>query len=72
MPEQAGSFAAHARTTAVSLARTEPGAGNGSPNVNMTLFNFEGQALPSIGIFENPAGVCERANPGSSPCVVGG
>jgi hypothetical protein len=38
----------------------------------MTLFNFGGQALPSIGIFENPAGVCERANPGSAPCVVGG
>jgi arabinogalactan endo-1,4-beta-galactosidase len=50
----------------------EPGAGIGSPNVNMTLFNFGGQALPSIGIFENPAGVCERANPGSAPCVVGG
>ena len=50
----------------------EPGAGNGSPNVNMTLFNFEGQALPSIGIFENPAAVCERANPDSAPCVVGG
>jgi arabinogalactan endo-1,4-beta-galactosidase len=50
----------------------EPGTGIGSPNVNMTLFNFEGQALPSIGIFENPATVCERANPGSAPCVVGG
>jgi arabinogalactan endo-1,4-beta-galactosidase len=50
----------------------EPGTGNGSPNVNMTLFNFEGQALPSIGIFQNPAAVCERANPGSAPCVVGG
>jgi arabinogalactan endo-1,4-beta-galactosidase len=50
----------------------EPGAGIGSPNVNMTLFNFEGAALPSINIFENPAGVCERANPDSSPCVVGG
>jgi arabinogalactan endo-1,4-beta-galactosidase len=50
----------------------EPGTGIGSPNVNMTLFNFEGQALPSIGIFENPAGVCERANPDSAPCVVGG
>jgi arabinogalactan endo-1,4-beta-galactosidase len=50
----------------------EPGTGNGSPNVNMTLFNFEGQALPSIGIFENPAAVCERANPDSAPCVVGG
>jgi arabinogalactan endo-1,4-beta-galactosidase len=50
----------------------EPGAGIGSPNVNMTLFNFEGQALPSINIFSNPAEVCERANPGISPCVIGG
>jgi arabinogalactan endo-1,4-beta-galactosidase len=50
----------------------EPGAGNGSPNVNMTLFNFDGQALPSVGIFQNPAGFCERANPYSFPCVVGG
>jgi arabinogalactan endo-1,4-beta-galactosidase len=50
----------------------EPGAGLGSPNVNMTLFNFDGQALPSVGIFENPAQVCERANPYSFPCVVGG
>jgi len=50
----------------------EPGAGIGSPNVNMTLFNFGGQALPSVGIFENPAQVCERANPYSFPCVVGG
>ncbi len=50
----------------------EPGAGIGSPNVNMTLFNFEGQALPSIGIFGNPAAECERAYPGSAPCVVGG
>jgi hypothetical protein len=38
----------------------------------MILFNFEGQAPPSIGIFENPAAVCERANPGSASCVVGG
>jgi hypothetical protein len=37
-----------------------------------TLFNFEGAALPSIGIFQNPADVCERYSPGSSPCVVGG
>jgi arabinogalactan endo-1,4-beta-galactosidase len=50
----------------------EPGAGIGSPNVNLTLFNFEGAALPSIGIFQNPAGVCERSNPASSPCVIGG
>ena len=50
----------------------EPGANIGSPNVNLTLFNFEGQALPSISLFGNPAGACERANPGSSPCVIGG
>ena len=49
----------------------EPGANIGSPNVNLTLFNFEGAALPSIGIFGNPAGVCERYAPDSSPCVVG-
>jgi arabinogalactan endo-1,4-beta-galactosidase len=49
-----------------------PGTGIGSPNVNMTLFNFEGAALPSIGIFQNPAAVCERSFPGSVPCVIGG
>ena len=49
----------------------EPGTGIGSPNVNLTLFNFEGAALPSIGIFGNPADVCERSAPDSSPCVVG-
>lgn len=50
----------------------EPGAGVGSPNVNMTLFNFEGAALPSVNIFQNPAAVCEREAPGSAPCVIGG
>jgi arabinogalactan endo-1,4-beta-galactosidase len=50
----------------------EPGAGIGSPNVNMTLFNFEGQALPSVNIFQNPAAVCERESPGTVPCVIGG
>jgi arabinogalactan endo-1,4-beta-galactosidase len=49
----------------------EPGANIGSPNVNLTLFNFEGAALPSIGIFQNPAGVCARYAPDSSPCTVG-
>ena len=49
----------------------EPGANIGSPNVNLTLFNFEGAALPSIGIFQNPAGVCERHAPDSSPCSSG-
>ncbi len=46
--------------------------GGDNTNVNLTLFNFEGAALPSIGIFQNPAAVCERSAPGSSPCVVGG
>ena len=50
----------------------EPGTGIGSPNVNLTLFNFQGAALPSIGIFQNPAGVCQREAPDSSPCVIGG
>ncbi|HEX8005070.1 MAG TPA: glycosyl hydrolase 53 family protein [Trebonia sp.] len=50
----------------------EPGAGIGSPNVNLTLFDFEGHALPSIGIFGNPAAVCQHGSPGSSPCVIGG
>jgi arabinogalactan endo-1,4-beta-galactosidase len=50
----------------------EPGTGIGSPNVNMTLFNFEGAALPSAGILQNPAAICEREAPGSVPCVTGG
>jgi arabinogalactan endo-1,4-beta-galactosidase len=50
----------------------EPGAGIGSPNVNLTLFDFGGAALPSINIFKSPADACERHSPGSFPCVVGG
>ena len=46
--------------------------GVGSPNVNLTLFDFEGAALPSIGIFQNPAAVCERDAAGSTPCTIGG
>lgn len=47
----------------------EPGAG--TPNDNLTLFDFQGRALPSIGIFDNPAGVCASYNPGNVPCRVG-
>jgi len=50
----------------------EPGAGIGSPNVNMTLFNFQGQALPSVNIFRNPGQVCASETPGITPCVIGG
>jgi arabinogalactan endo-1,4-beta-galactosidase len=50
----------------------EPGAGVGSPNVNLTLFDFQGAALPSIGIFGNPAGVCASYDPWNTPCIIGG
>lgn len=47
----------------------EPGAG--TPNDNLTLFNFQGTALPSIGIFRNPAAVCASYDPYDVPCVIG-
>jgi arabinogalactan endo-1,4-beta-galactosidase len=50
----------------------EPGTGIGSPNVNLTLFDFGGAALPSVGIFGDPVAVCARYSPGSFPCTVGG
>jgi arabinogalactan endo-1,4-beta-galactosidase len=50
----------------------EPGAGVGSPNVNLTLFDFQGAALPSIGMFGNPAEQCQSYDPWNVPCVIGG
>ena len=50
----------------------EPGAGIGTPNANLTLFNSQGVALPSIGIFRNPAAVCQSYDLWDVPCVVGG
>ena len=50
----------------------EPGSGVGTPNANLTLFNSQGVALPSIGIFRNPAAVCQSYDPWDVPCVVGG
>jgi len=50
----------------------EPGSGVGTPNANLTLFNSEGVALPSIGIFRNPAGDCQSYDPWDVPCVIGG
>jgi hypothetical protein len=44
----------------------------GSPNVNLTLFNVQGAALPSIGIFGNRAAVCQVYDPDQVPCVIGG
>ena len=50
----------------------EPGTGVGTPNANLTLFNSQGVALPSVGIFQNPAAVCQSYDPWDVPCVVGG
>jgi arabinogalactan endo-1,4-beta-galactosidase len=46
----------------------EPGAG--TPNDNLTLFSFTGQALPSAGLFQSPLAVCRRYDPALSPCEV--
>lgn len=48
----------------------EPGAG--TPNDDLTLFNFQGTALPSIGIFRSPAAVCADFDPYDVPCFIGG
>jgi len=50
----------------------EPGTGIGTPNANLTLFNSQGVALPSVGIFRNPAAVCQSYDLWDVPCVVGG
>ncbi len=46
----------------------EPGAG--TPNDNLTLFSFTGQALPSVGLFQSPLDVCGRYDPIATPCEV--
>jgi arabinogalactan endo-1,4-beta-galactosidase len=46
----------------------EPGAG--TPNKNLTLFNFSGAALPSIGLFQDPIRVCGSYDPSTLPCGV--
>jgi arabinogalactan endo-1,4-beta-galactosidase len=48
----------------------EPGAG--SPNDNLTLYDFQGRALPSIGLLENPVTVCQRYDHYDVPCVIPG
>ncbi len=48
----------------------EPGAG--SPNDNLTLFSFSGQALPSVGLFQSPLAVCARYDPWAEPCQLPG
>jgi arabinogalactan endo-1,4-beta-galactosidase len=44
--------------------------GNGAPNDNLTLYDFQGHTLPSIGLFEDPVAVCARFDAHSSPCTV--
>jgi arabinogalactan endo-1,4-beta-galactosidase len=43
----------------------------GTPDDNETLFNFQGQALPSIGMYRDPVQICVNSNPYTSPCVIG-
>jgi arabinogalactan endo-1,4-beta-galactosidase len=45
-----------------------PGAG--TPNDNLTLYDFQGRTLPSIGIFEDPVAVCQRYDRHGVPCVI--
>jgi arabinogalactan endo-1,4-beta-galactosidase len=47
----------------------QPGAG--APNDNLTLYDFQGRALPSVGIFESPVAVCLRHDPSAVPCALG-
>ncbi len=43
----------------------------GTPDDNETLFNFQGQALPSIGMYRDPVQICAASNPYQTPCVIG-
>jgi arabinogalactan endo-1,4-beta-galactosidase len=45
-----------------------PGAG--TPNDNLTLYDFQGRALPSIGMFQSPPDVCAHFNPSSVLCAL--
>jgi arabinogalactan endo-1,4-beta-galactosidase len=42
----------------------------GSPDDNMTLFDFQGRALPSVGIYQDPVAICESQEPYDVPCVI--
>jgi arabinogalactan endo-1,4-beta-galactosidase len=44
----------------------QPGAG--TPNDNLTLFDFTGQAMPSVG-FADPLRACAQFAPGAQPCA---
>ena len=46
----------------------EPGAG--TPNDNLTLFDFQGRALASIGMFQSPPEVCAANSSSSGPCTL--
>ncbi len=55
------------RRTGSRAFRGSRGPGIGSPNVNLPLFDFGGAALPSIGIFQNPAGVASATQRAACP-----
>jgi len=56
----------------VSWAPYPTPPGPGSPDTNQTLFDFQGRALPSVGIFQDPVKICASYNPYNVPCVIGG
>jgi arabinogalactan endo-1,4-beta-galactosidase len=58
VPNGLGMACSTGRRTGIPGVGWEPGAGVGSPNVNLTRLDFQGAALPSIGIFGNPVAVC--------------
>lgn len=72
MPDGLGAGPFYGAPDWIPGAGWEPGQGVGSPNVNLTPFNYEGAALPSIGIFRDPAAVCQAYDPYDVPCVIGG
>ncbi|MGH9105061.1 MAG: glycoside hydrolase family 53 protein [Acidimicrobiales bacterium] len=48
-----------------------PGANPpGTSSDNQTLFDFQGRALPSVGIFGDPVSICTSYDPFDVPCVV--
>lgn len=51
-------------------AEIDQASGPGGPDTNQTLFDFQGRALASIGIFQDPVKICAHYNPYNVPCVL--
>lgn len=44
----------------------------GTPDDNETLFDFQGRALPSVGMYGDPVAICLNQDPYNVPCSIGG